>query len=169
VKKLISIALCLFTILILAGCTTTKTAAGEIADPGTNEDKAMVGEWTSTDNGLTINRYLYTSGNSITIIQDTEQTFWCYTGNWKQNGNTLDISGVTIYKYNGSSQKWEQQDNSQSENLTSFELASDKNSFTCSEQLMTDSVMTFKYTRGLTKLDIPDINGLTTYIVKVMK
>ena len=55
-KKIISILLCCCTLLVFSGCSTTKTATGEITDPGTDANEPLVGQWTSTDNELTINR-----------------------------------------------------------------------------------------------------------------
>ena len=46
----------------------TKTATGEITDPGTDVNEPLVGQWTSTDNELTIKRYIYKSGKCIMII-----------------------------------------------------------------------------------------------------
>ena len=167
-KKIISILLCCCALLVFSGCSMTKTATGEITDPGTDVNEPLVGQWTSTDNELTINRYIYKSGKCIMIIEDNEETYWSYTGSWKQTDDTIHLSSVTIYKYSGDDQKWEEQPNAQSESLTNFVMATGDNSFTCNEQLMTGSVMAFRYSRGLTKLTLPDVNGLTTYIVKYM-
>lgn len=165
---LMAAALC--CLVGLAGCGE-KEATFTITQPEESDSSPFPGTWTSRDNEVSIDRYLYDSGNSITILKDNEQEYWCYVGKWSydEDSKTLDITRVKVYKYDDADSKWLTQENEQTENLTNVKMADDKDSFTCDEQLVNDTTYSFTYTRGSNTLEVPDMQGLSEYIVDVMK
>lgn len=154
----------------LAGCSK-KEAAFTITPPEQSDKSPFPGSWTSRDNEVSIDRYLYESENSITILRDNEQEYWCYVGKWSydEKSAVLEISHVKVYKYDDANSQWLSVKNQQSENLTNVRLAKDKNSFTCDEQLVNDTTYSFTYTRGTDTLSIPNMEGLSEYLVDAMK
>lgn len=159
-------------LLVFCACSSEKTAAGGITPPvRADGDPAIVGEWFTNDNDMHIDRYLYPSGNSITVFEDSEEEFWCFTGKYKldEDKKTLDISKVTCYKYDDGSGEWEETQNINSENLTDFQMDDDHKFFTCNEQLMDQSVLPYTYQSGSLNLDVPNMDSLTKLIMDYMK
>lgn len=157
--KVISL-LMIFSCLFLAGCTSElDNKEADVSDEtflSPEEEKGSIaGIWSSEDHELKINRYFYGSGQLVSIIEDSEQDFWCILSYWKEeNEENYSVTNDKAYKYNDETSEWEEISPSVT-SISSFIKNSD-DALTIEETLPNGTEGSFSYTRSSLEIQLPD-------------
>lgn len=165
-KKLLTIFLILtLTFITLSACSNNDN---ESPNGATVEDETsftvpeagtgLMGSWTSKGDEITINRYFYGNGLTVTIEQDPENDTWVFLGLWNDDEDRVTIKNRENYKYDSSEEEWVKSEDSQEDNVLSsdYNEKEDPDRLELNEVLPNGVTANFIYERGSADIELPD-------------
>lgn len=172
-KKLLSLLLILtLSVLTLASCSSNNTSPNgatvtdETSFTAPEKGEGIIGSWTSENDEIRINRYLYGNGFSVTIEQDPENDTWVFLGLWNDDEDRISIENRESYRYDPSEENWQKIEGSEEDNVISAEYddQADTEKLEMNEVLPNGDTANFIYKRGSSEIELPDSVEIITII-----